>query len=86
MLYSHWSKMESEGMYWTIRVLVPVYQAMCHYARLSEKFKKKKKCVRYCWKFPYRMKDVWRMNVLRPYVCIYETVLYACVCECVCVC
>lgn len=31
VLYSHWSETVSEGMYWTMRVFVPVYQAMCQY-------------------------------------------------------
>lgn len=34
VLYSHWSETVSEGMYWTLRVFVPVYQAMCQYARV----------------------------------------------------
>lgn len=29
VLYCHWSETRSEGMYWTMCVLVPVYQAMC---------------------------------------------------------
>lgn len=62
VLYCHWSEAGSEGMYWTMRVLVPACQAMCQYARVCVLGEKQKQ-------------DIFAILYMHTYIFIYIYIL-----------